>query len=170
MSIALGARLGPYEVVEPLGKGGMGEVYRARDSRLGRDVAIKVLPSHTASSRDALARFELEARAVASLNHPNILALYDVGIEAGVSYAVTELLEGETLRDRLAREGALPPRKAFDMAVPVLRKGRDGSSSLQGIRRPSSQRKRDGQELRVWFQTHLSIASAVRSMSSSRVE
>jgi hypothetical protein len=121
MSLAPGARLGPYEVMEPLGKGGMGEVYRARDSRLGRDVAVKVLPSHTAGSPDALARFEFEARAVASLNHPNILAIYDVGIDSDVSYAVTELLEGETLRDRLARDGPMPPRQAFEMAVQMAR-------------------------------------------------
>ena len=117
MPLVSGTRLGPYEVIEPLGKGAMGEVYRARDSRLGRDVAIKVLPEHTASSPDALARFEFEARAVAALNHPNILALHDVGSTAGVSYAVTELLAGETLRDRLARDGALPPRKALDVAI-----------------------------------------------------
>jgi hypothetical protein len=121
MSLVAGARLGPYEVVEPLGKGGMGEVYRARDTRLGREVAIKVLPAHTASTPDALARFEFEARAVAGLNHPNILALHDVGVQTGISYAVTELLEGETLRDRLVREGRLPPRKALDLAVQLAR-------------------------------------------------
>ena len=117
MPLAAGTRLGPYEVVEPLGKGAMGEVYRARDSRLGRDVAIKVLPDRTAASADALARFEFEAQAVAALNHPNILALHDVGSAAGVAYAVTELLEGNTLRERLVREGPLPPRRALDMAI-----------------------------------------------------
>jgi hypothetical protein len=121
MSLAIGARLGPYEIAEPLGKGGMGEVYRARDDRLRRDVAIKVLPSHAADSPDALGRFEFEARAVASLNHPNILALYDVGVEAGVSYAVTELLEGETLRERLSREGQVPPRIVLDLAIQLAR-------------------------------------------------
>ena len=121
MPLASGTRLGPYEIVEPLGKGAMGEVYRARDQRLGRDVAIKVLPEHTASSPDALARFEFEARAVAALNHPNILAIHDVGSTAGGSFAVMELLEGETLRERLAREGRLPPRKALDIAVQLAR-------------------------------------------------
>jgi hypothetical protein len=120
MVLSSGARLGPYEVVEPLGRGGMGEVYRARDTRLGRDVAIKVLPARTASFPDALARFEFEARAVAALNHPNILALHDVGTADGVSYAVLELLEGETLRDRL-RDGPLPPRKALDLAAQLAR-------------------------------------------------
>ena len=117
MPLAGGTRLGPYEIVEPLGKGAMGEVYRARDARLGRDVAIKVLPEHTSASPDALTRFEFEARAVAALNHPNILALHDVGEAAGISYAVMELLDGETLRTRLARDGPLPPRKALELAV-----------------------------------------------------
>ena len=121
MPLAPHARLGAYEVVEPLGKGGMGEVYRARDTRLGREVAIKVLPEQTASSPDALARFDFEARAVATLNHPNILALHDVGAESGVSYVVMELLEGETLREWLRREGAMPPRKALDVAVQLAR-------------------------------------------------
>ena len=121
MTLALGARLGPYEVVGPLGKGGMGEVYRARDTRLGRDVAVKVLPAATSADPAALARFEYEARAVASLNHPSILALYDVGNDAGVSYAVTELLDGDTLRDLLLRDGALPARRALDLAVQFAR-------------------------------------------------
>jgi hypothetical protein len=121
MSVALGTRLGPYEIVEPIGSGGMGEVYRARDERLGRDVAIKVLPSHTAHDAEALSRFRSEVRAVASLNHPNILAIYDVGAQDDISYAVTELLEGDTLRDRLQRDGPLPPRKALDLAVQFAR-------------------------------------------------
>jgi hypothetical protein len=117
MPLVSGTRLGPYEVAEPLGKGAMGEVYRARDARLNRDVAIKVLPEHTAQSPDALARFEFEAQAVAALNHPNILALHDVGAAAGIAYAVTELLDGETLRARIEREGPLPPRKALDLLI-----------------------------------------------------
>src|SRR5712692_325016 len=118
MALRPGSRLGPYEVVAPLGAGGMGEVYRARDTRLGRDVAIKVLPEHLAKSLVALSRFERESKTVAALSHPNILALYDVGVEQGVSFVVTELLEGETLRSRLGR-GAVPWHKAVEMGVAV---------------------------------------------------
>src|SRR6266852_4644548 len=101
MPLSNGTRLGPYEIVSPLGAGGMGEVYRARDPRLDREVAIKVLPERLANDPQALARFESEAKAVAALSHPNILAIHDFGKDQGVSYAVTELLEGETLRGRL---------------------------------------------------------------------
>ncbi len=114
--LAPGTRLGSYEVLAPLGAGGMGEVYRARDTRLGRDVAIKVLPASFASDPERLRRFEQEARAVAALNHPNILAVYDIGTEAGAPFLVTELLEGETLRERL-KVGPLPVRKAVEIAV-----------------------------------------------------
>src|SRR6187549_1020816 len=100
MSLTAGTRLGPYEVVSLLGAGGMGEVYRARDPRLGRDVAIKVLPQGVTTDADLLARFEREARAVAALSHTNILSIFDIGTEGGVTFAVTELLEGQTLRDR----------------------------------------------------------------------
>src|SRR5512141_459652 len=100
-ALAAGSRLGSYEILSPLGAGGMGEVYRARDPRLSRDVAVKVLPAGLAADRDALARFEREARAVAALSHPNILSIFDFGEEGGVSFAVMELLEGETLRQRL---------------------------------------------------------------------
>ncbi|HEY3203121.1 MAG TPA: protein kinase, partial [Thermoanaerobaculia bacterium] len=93
MSLEPGTRLGPYEILAPLGAGGMGEVYRARDSKLDRDVAIKVLPVSIAADPDALARFEREAKAVAALSHPNILAIHDFGSQDGVSYAVMELLE-----------------------------------------------------------------------------
>ncbi|MBI3666374.1 MAG: protein kinase [Acidobacteria bacterium] len=103
MPLGSGTRLGPYEILAPLGAGGMGEVYRARDPRLGREVAIKVLPEHLANNPEALARFEREARAVAALSHPNILASFDCGTDQGICYAVTELLEGETLRSRLGR-------------------------------------------------------------------
>jgi serine/threonine protein kinase/tetratricopeptide (TPR) repeat protein len=113
-----GTRLGPYEILSPLGAGGMGEVYRARDTRLGRDVAIKVLPSVVSSDPQALARFESEARAVAALSHPNILDLHDVGKERGVSFVVTELLHGETLREILAL-GPLPLRKALDLGKQI---------------------------------------------------
>jgi len=110
--LAPNTRLGPYRIVGPLGAGGMGEVYRAHDERLERDVAIKVLPPEMASSAEALARFEREAKAVAALSHPGILAVHDVGSENGVAYMVTELLEGKTLREQLAGEALSAPRAA----------------------------------------------------------
>jgi eukaryotic-like serine/threonine-protein kinase len=111
MSLRIGTRLGPHEILAPIGAGGMGEVYRARDTRLGRDVAIKVLPPDVVHDADRRARFEREARAVAALSHPNILALHDIGADRDQLYVVTELLEGHTLAERLA-EGPLPFRKA----------------------------------------------------------
>jgi hypothetical protein len=120
MSLAPGTRLGPYEILSPLGAGGMGEVYRARDPRLGRDVAVKVVLSGTADDPLVRERFEREARAVAALAHPNILALFDVGTTAdGVTFVVTELLRGETLRQRLAAGGPLPIRRALEYAAQV---------------------------------------------------
>jgi serine/threonine-protein kinase len=116
MLLSIGTRLGPYEVSGTLGTGGMGEVYRARDSRLGRDVAVKVLPEHLSQHAQALARFKREARALAALSHPNILAIYDVGTDQEVSYCVTELLEGETLRTQLER-GAIPWHKAAEIGA-----------------------------------------------------
>ena len=113
-----GSRLGPYEIVAPLGVGGMGEVYRARDARLGRDVAIKVLPPAFAGDPERLRRFEREGRAASALNHPNITVLHDVGTHDGIPYMVEELLEGETVRERL-KAGALPARKAMELAVQV---------------------------------------------------
>ncbi|MGE5236639.1 MAG: serine/threonine-protein kinase, partial [Acidobacteriota bacterium] len=118
MSQAPGTRLGPYEILSPLGAGGMGEVYRARDHKLDRDVALKVLPRALADDRGALERFEREAKAVAALSHPNILAIHDYGRISGVAFAITELLEGETLRERI-QEGALPVRKAVEIAVQI---------------------------------------------------
>src|SRR6188474_1655449 len=120
MPLAAGSRLGPYEILAPLGAGGMGEVWRARDTRLGREVAIKVLPAHLAEDRDALLRFEREARTVAALSDPNILALHDFASEEGTVYAVTELLYGTTLRQRL-QSGALPWRRAVDWAAQTAR-------------------------------------------------
>ena len=120
MALLPGTRLGPYEVMAPLGSGGMGEVYRARDARLGRDVALKILPAALAAHADRLARFEQEARATGALNHPNILAIHDIGTHEGTPYLVSELLEGETLRERLA-EGALPVRKAIDLMAQAAR-------------------------------------------------
>jgi serine/threonine protein kinase len=120
MCLAPGARLGPYEIVAAIGAGGMGEVYQARDPRLGRDVAVKILPESFSDDDDRLRRFEQEARAAAALNHPNILAVFDIGTHDGAPYVVAELLEGETLRERLSRS-ALPARKAVEAAVQVAR-------------------------------------------------
>ncbi|MBC8646939.1 MAG: serine/threonine-protein kinase, partial [Thermoanaerobaculia bacterium] len=120
MGLEPGTRLGPYELVAPIGAGGMGEVYRARDPRLGRDVAIKVLTSSFAVDADRLRRFEQEARAAGILNHPNLTAVYDIGSADGAPYVVSELLEGETLRSRLGA-GPVPVRKALDYAVQLAR-------------------------------------------------
>jgi Tol biopolymer transport system component len=114
--LATGTRLGPYEIIAPLGAGGMGEVYKAKDTKLGRAVAIKVLPAELSADPEALSRLEREARAVAQLSHPNILAIYDFGRQNEIAYAVMELLEGETLRARL-EHGVLPARKTVDLAV-----------------------------------------------------
>ena len=120
MNLAPGTKLGPYEIVALVGAGGMGEVYRARDSRLKRDVAVKVLPKALSADADRLRRFEQEALATAALNHPNILAVFDIGTSDGAPYVVSELLEGETLRERL-RTGPVPQRKVLDYAVQVAR-------------------------------------------------
>ncbi len=120
MTLSAGTKLGPYEVLSPLGAGGMGEVYRAKDPRLGRDVAIKVLPATFSQDPDRLKRFEQEARAAGVLNHPGITAVYDFGMHDGAPYIVTELLEGETLRARLLA-GSLPVRKAIDYAVQIAK-------------------------------------------------
>jgi Tol biopolymer transport system component len=118
MPLTSGTKLGPYEIVALLGAGGMGEVSRARDTRLGRDVALKILPESFARESERLIRFEQEARAVAALNHPNILAVFDIGQHNGSPFLVSELLDGETLRAVLDR-GALPPRKAIDYGVQI---------------------------------------------------
>ena len=120
MPLSPGSRLGPYEVLSPLGAGGMGEVYRARDPRLGREVAIKVLPEDSTADPERLRRFELEAKAVGALSHPNLLAVFDTGQHEGAPFVVFELLEGETLRARLGGE-ALPPPKALDYAIQIAR-------------------------------------------------
>jgi TolB-like protein/tetratricopeptide (TPR) repeat protein len=120
MTLSAGTRLGPYEILSPLGAGGMGEVYRARDRKLDRDVAVKVLPQAIAADPDALARFEREAKAVAALSHPNILAIHDFGMHEGTAYAVMELLEGETLRGKLDA-GPIAQKQAVDLALQVAR-------------------------------------------------
>ncbi len=150
---APGARLGPYEILAAIGAGGMGEVYRARDTRLGREVAVKVIAFYASSDPDRLRRFEQEARAVAALSHPSILSVYDVGTEAGAPYVVFELLEGESLgRPPLrrpeavfARPGPRPQRRAAALAgralpgVHVVRSG-----PLRGLRPGFSSSGREG--------------------------
>ncbi|HET6372817.1 MAG TPA: serine/threonine-protein kinase, partial [Candidatus Polarisedimenticolia bacterium] len=112
MTLTPGTRLGPYEIVGPLGAGGMGEVYRAKDTRLGREVAVKVLAQHLTDSPELRARFEREARTVSSLNHPHICTLHDVGREGETDYLVMEMIEGETLATRLAK-GTLPTNEVL---------------------------------------------------------
>src|SRR5438552_824389 len=118
MSLLPGTRLGPYEILSPLGAGGMGEVYRGKDPRLGRDVAIKVLPASFSKDPDRLKRFEQEARSAGVLNHPNITVVYDVGQHNGAPYVVQELLEGQTLRAELSG-GRFSPRRAIDYAIQI---------------------------------------------------
>jgi eukaryotic-like serine/threonine-protein kinase len=134
MALIPGTKLGPYEIQSPLGAGGMGEVYRACDPRLGREVASKILPAGSAGDPERLRRFEQEARATAALNHPNILAVFDIGSQDDAPYIVSELLEGETLRARLAG-GALSVRKAVDYALQIAR----GLAAAHD-RRPSANR------------------------------
>ena len=131
--ISTGTRLGPYEILSPLGAGGMGEVYRARDPRLGREVAIKVLPASFSADADRLRRFEQEARAAGVLNHPNITAVYDIGSHDGAPYVVSELLEGETLRAQLAG-GALSAAQGDRLRAPD--RPRPGRRAREGDRPP----------------------------------
>ena len=118
MALSPGTRLGPYEILAPLGAGGMGEVYRAKDARLGREVAIKVLPAALAADADRLRRFEKEARAASALNHPNIVTIYDAGTADGVSWIAMERIEGEDLRTLLV-QGALPAKKRLSYATQI---------------------------------------------------
>jgi len=118
MTLAAGTHLGPYEILGPLGAGGMGEVFRARDTRLGRDVALKMLPAAFTADQDRLRRFEQEARSAAALNHPNILAVHDIGATNGVPYVVSELLDGRTLR-QILEAGALTTRKAIEYGTQI---------------------------------------------------
>jgi serine/threonine protein kinase len=118
MALTSGTKLGPYEIQSPLGAGGMGEVYRALDTRLDRIVAVKVLASHLSSSPELKQRMDREARAISSLNHPNICHLYDIGSQDGTDYLVMEFLEGETLAERL-RKGAMPLNEIFKVGIVV---------------------------------------------------
>src|ERR1700761_5569542 len=113
-----GTQLGPYEVISLLGAGGMGEVYRARDARLNRTVALKILPPQVAADRGRRQRFEHEARAASALNHPNIVSVYDIGEQDGVAYIVSELIDGESLRDMIQR-GPIPPSRVIDLGAQI---------------------------------------------------
>ena len=124
MTLTPGAKLGPYEIVAPLGAGGMGEVYRAHDTRLGRDVAIKVLPEHLSASPDVRARFEREARTVSSLNHPNICTLYDVGREGDIDYLVMELRRGRDARRSGSRRARVPAAEVLAIGIADRRRAR----------------------------------------------
>src|SRR5471032_337404 len=117
MTLTTGSRLGPYEILAPLGAGGMGEVYRARDAKLGRDIAVKVLPTAMASDPDRRQRFELEARSASALNHPNILTVFDIGEADGSLYIAMELVEGKTLRELVASGEPMATKKLLDYAV-----------------------------------------------------
>src|SRR5450432_292364 len=119
MPLTTGSRLGPYEILAQIGAGGMGEVYRARDARLSRDVAIKVLPASFSADADRLRRFEQEAKAAGVLNHPNVTAVYDIGTHEDAPYVVQELLEGETLRSVLAGD-KLSARKTIDYSLQIV--------------------------------------------------
>src|SRR4051812_44489414 len=118
MPLISGTQLGPYEILAPIGAGGMGEVYRARDMRLDRTVAIKVLPEHLSSQADLRDRFEREARAISGINHPNICVLHDIGRQDGCDYLVMEYLEGETLANRLEK-GPLPLEQVFKYSIEI---------------------------------------------------
>ena len=118
MTLASGTKLGPYEILAPIGAGGMGEVYRARDARLGRNVALKVLPERLSTDRERLSRFEKEARSASALNHPNVVTIYEVGQAGGISYIAMELVEGQTLRELIAA-GPLPQRKVLEFGAQV---------------------------------------------------
>ena len=139
MRLAPGTRLGPYEVLAALGSGGMSEVYRARDSRLQREVAIKVVGEALAGDAAFLSRLEQEARLAGGLNHPNIVAVHDIGVHEGAPYVVTELLQGETLRERLLR-GPVPLLQALDWAGQIAPRARRGARPRHRPSRSQSRR------------------------------
>src|SRR5450432_4235506 len=118
MPLAAGTKLGPYEIQSPIGAGGMGEVYRARDTRLDRTVAVKILPTHLSDNPEAKQRFEREARTISSLNHPHICTLHDVGSQDGIAYLVMEHVQGESLDARL-KKGPLPLKQALECGVQI---------------------------------------------------
>ena len=118
MGLASGTKIGPYEILAPLGAGGMGEVYRARDARLGRSVALKILPERLSADPERLSRFEKEARSASALNHPNVVTIYEVGTDGGISYIAMELVEGKTLRELIAA-GPLPQRKILHLGAQI---------------------------------------------------
>ena len=136
MALTPGTRLGPYEIVGAVGAGGMGEVYRARDTRLDRIVAIKILPESLAHDRERLERFQQEARILSTLNHPNLMAIYDVGSQDGVHFLVSEFLEGQTLRERL-QAGPLPQRRVNEYSLQIAR----GLADRKSTRLNSSHRR-----------------------------
>ena len=128
MQLTPGSRLGPYEILAPIGAGGMGEVYRARDAKLGRDIAIKILPAETSADPERRQRFEQEARSASALNHPNILTIYDIDSPEGSLYIAMELVEGKTVRELVASGEPLPTRKLLDIAAQVA----EGLSKAHG--------------------------------------
>ncbi len=146
MSLAAGTRLGPYEIGPPIGAGGMGEVYRARDTKLERDVAIKVLPEAFANDGDRLARFEREAKLLASLNHPNIASIYGLEDSGGVKALVLELVEGPTLVERIAK-GPIPIEEALPIARQIaeaLEAGHEAGVIHRALKPPNVKLKEDG--------------------------
>ena len=132
MSLAPGSLVGPYEVISLLGSGGMGEVFRARDTKLNRDVALKVLPEAFTRDADRLARFQREAKLLASLNHPNIAAIYGIEEVSGSPFLILELVEGETLAERLAR-GAMPVEESLKVAIDIASSGANPASTSSSI-------------------------------------
>jgi serine/threonine protein kinase len=152
MPLSAGEKVGPYEILSPLGAGGMGEVYKARDTRLDRFVAIKVLPEHIANREDLRQRFEREAHAVASLNHPHICVLHDIGNQDGTGYMVMEHLEGETLAARIAR-GALPFDQSLQLATQIadaLDRAHRAGVTHRDVKPANVMLTRDGVKVLVW--------------------